>query len=208
MTEAEGIECSDPERMLRLLRGKASDRKLRAFACGCCRLLWWDRLHDPRSRAAVEAGERYSDGLISLEQLGSERGPSERAVKRSGHGARWRAARAAASLVLPFAWLAAEQSVGVASGKQLRTQTVLLRDIFGNPFRPASPAASWLRWNDGAVRKLAMSIYDKRAFADLPVLADALEDAGCADAAILAHCRQPGQHVRGCWVIDLLLGKA
>jgi hypothetical protein len=66
----------------------------------------------------------------------------------------------------------------------------------------------WLRWNDGTVVKLAQSIYDERRFTDLPILADALEDAGCADADILAHCRGPGPHVRGCWVVDLLLGKS
>ena len=62
-------------------------------------------------------------------------------------------------------------------------------------------------WNDGTVRKLAQAIYDDRRFADLPILADALEEAGCADAAILAHCRGGGEYVRGCWVVDLLLGK-
>ena len=67
---------------------------------------------------------------------------------------------------------------------------------------------SWLAWNDGAIRKMAQAIYDARAFDRLPLLADALEDAGCTDAAILSHCREPGEHVRGCWVVDLLLGKS
>jgi hypothetical protein len=62
-------------------------------------------------------------------------------------------------------------------------------------------------WNDGAVVKLAESIYTERAFDRLPILADALEDAGCTDAAVLDHCRGPGPHVRGCWVVDLVLGK-
>jgi hypothetical protein len=83
----------------------------------------------------------------------------------------------------------------------------LLRDIFGNPFRPATLDPAWLRWNDDAIPKLAQAIYDERSFDRLPVLADALEDAGCTDAEILKHCRQPGPHVRGCWVVDLLLGK-
>ena len=69
------------------------------------------------------------------------------------------------------------------------------------------PDPSWLAWNDGAIRKIAQTIYDARAFDRLPLLADALEDAGCTDAAILSHCREPGEHVRGCWVVDLLLGK-
>jgi hypothetical protein len=83
----------------------------------------------------------------------------------------------------------------------------VIRDILGNPFRPVSLNGSWLIWNDGSVPKMAQAIYDHRRFADLPILADALEDAGCADADILTHCRSGGEHVRGCWVVDLLLGK-
>src|SRR5581483_3643837 len=66
----------------------------------------------------------------------------------------------------------------------------------------------WLTWNDSLVRRLAQAIYDERAFDRLPILADALEEAGCTNADILNHCRQPGEHVRGCWVVDLLLGKS
>jgi hypothetical protein len=66
----------------------------------------------------------------------------------------------------------------------------------------------WLSWNDGIVPKLAQAIYDDRVFDRLPILADALEEAGCTNADILNHCRQPGEHVRGCWVVDLLLGKS
>lgn len=88
------------------------------------------------------------------------------------------------------------------------SHSALLRDIMGNPFNPIARERSWLTWNDGAIRKMARSIYDDRAFDRLPLLADALEDAGCTDPAILTHCRQPGEHVRGCWVVDLLLGKA
>jgi hypothetical protein len=83
----------------------------------------------------------------------------------------------------------------------------LLRDLFGNPFRPLSCQPDWLRWHEGLVAELADAIYAERAFDRLPIVADALEDAGCTDAAILDHCRAPGPHVRGCWVVDLLLGK-
>jgi hypothetical protein len=83
----------------------------------------------------------------------------------------------------------------------------LLRDIFGNPFRTVTLDPAWLAWNGGTVRKLAQAVYDDRAFDRLPILADALEDAGCTDGEILAHCRSGGEHVRGCWVVDLLLGK-
>ena len=66
---------------------------------------------------------------------------------------------------------------------------------------------SWLAWNNGIVVKMAQAVYEERAFDRLPVLADALEEAGCADADLLSHLRGPGPHVRGCWAVDLLLGK-
>ncbi|HTU92960.1 MAG TPA: hypothetical protein VMF69_22960 [Gemmataceae bacterium] len=83
----------------------------------------------------------------------------------------------------------------------------ILRDIMGNPFRPASLASSWLTWHSGLIVSMARQIYELRIFDDMLILADALEEAGCTNADILNHCRQPGEHVRGCWVIDLLLGK-
>src|SRR5262249_41152819 len=87
-------------------------------------------------------------------------------------------------------------------------QSCLLRDIFGpRPFRPVAVDPGWLSWNAATTRGLAGAIYEERAFDRLPILADALEEAGCADADLLSHCRQPGEHVRGCWVVDLLLGK-
>jgi hypothetical protein len=79
--------------------------------------------------------------------------------------------------------------------------------VFGNPFRPVALDAAWLAWNAGTVQKMAQAIYDDRAFDQLPILADALEEAGCTVRDILDHCRSGGDHVRGCWVIDLLLGK-
>jgi hypothetical protein len=83
-----------------------------------------------------------------------------------------------------------------------------IRDIFGPlPFRPVALAPAWLAWNGGTVVKLAEAIYEDRAFDRLPILADALLDAGCEDADLLGHLRGPGPHVRGCWAVDLLLGK-
>jgi len=84
-------------------------------------------------------------------------------------------------------------------------QASLLRDVFGNPFRPAVVDPAWLAWNDGTVVKMARVIYDEKQFDDVPLLADALEEAGCADDEILSHCHGP--HVRGCWVVDAILGK-
>jgi hypothetical protein len=88
------------------------------------------------------------------------------------------------------------------------TQASLLRCVFGNPFRPHAAVDPAVRaWQGGTVARLAQAIYDDRAFDRMPELADALEEAGCDDADILDHCRQPGEHVRGCWVLDLILGK-
>jgi hypothetical protein len=84
-------------------------------------------------------------------------------------------------------------------------QCAILRDIFGNPFRPV---AFDPRWRTSDVLGLARAIYEDRAFDRMPVLADALMDAGCADEQVLGHCRSDGPHVRGCWVVDLVLGKA
>jgi hypothetical protein len=98
-------------------------------------------------------------------------------------------------------WLAAAAAEAAA-------QAASVRDLFGNPFRPAPVIdPGWLAWNDDTVAKLARANYKCRRFADLPILADALEEAGCADAAILAHCRSGSEHVRGCWVVDLLTGR-
>ena len=81
--------------------------------------------------------------------------------------------------------------------------TPLVRDIFANPFRPVSADPAWLT---STVVQLAAGIYTDRAFDRLPILADALQDAGCDNADLLDHCRGPGPHARGCWVVDLILG--
>jgi hypothetical protein len=90
-----------------------------------------------------------------------------------------------------------------------RNQCSSIREIIGPlPFHPITIAPAWLAWNAGTLGRLAQGIYDERAFDRLPVLADALEDAGCTNADILDHCRQPRLHVRGCWVVDLLTGRS
>jgi hypothetical protein len=86
-------------------------------------------------------------------------------------------------------------------------QAVLLREIVGNPFRPSAVDPSWLAWNDRCVEHVARGIYEAWAFDHLPILHDALLDAGCDNEDILAHCCGAGPHVRGCWVIDLVLNK-
>ena len=106
----------------------------------------------------------------------------------------------------PSAQLAA---AALAEGAALRVPErdlvcAVLRDIFGNPFRPVAFDPAWRTEHTAGI---ASKMYEERDFAGMPILADALEEAGCDNADILAHCRQPGPHVRGCWVVDLLLGK-
>ena len=85
----------------------------------------------------------------------------------------------------------------------------LIRCVTANPFRTAPAVDSaWFTWNGGTMQRLAQGIYDLRVFDRLPLLADALEDAGCTDADLLGHLRGPGPHVRGCWALDLILAKS
>jgi hypothetical protein len=86
-----------------------------------------------------------------------------------------------------------------------RNQCAVLRDLVGNPFHQVQVDPSWIHPNDSAVKKIARAIYQERQFNDMPILADALEEAGCDNEDILSHCRSEGLHVRGCWVVDLLL---
>jgi hypothetical protein len=92
----------------------------------------------------------------------------------------------------------------VARQREETHQALLLRDIFGNPFRPVTLSPNWLT---SRVASIVQAIYDERVFDRLPGLVDALEEARCTDADLVAHCRSPGPHVRGCWVVDMLLGK-
>jgi len=224
MTESEWLECADPKPMLKFLRGKVSDRKLRLFACACCRRIW-PLLSDERSRRAVEVGERFADSLASNMELDVARIESTAAIPRrhpskgvAVGGKEWReakvrirATRAAWNAVLiPVgefyariltAWVAQERGLAW-TGEYWQCR--LLRDLFGNPFRTITFDPSWL---SPTVKTLVQRIYDDRTFKDLPILAMALEIAGCAVPEILAHLRGPGPHVRGCWVVDLVLGK-
>jgi hypothetical protein len=101
----------------------------------------------------------------------------------------------------------ADQACRDVNQRERHVQADLVREIFGNPFRPAAIDPGWLRWNDGTVPRLARVIYEERDFETLPVLADALEDAGCTEVALLQHCRSGAAHVRGCWAVDAILGK-
>jgi hypothetical protein len=227
VTEAEWLACADPTLMLEWLARRPSYRKLRLFVCACCRRLW-HLLNDDRSRRAIEVSERYADGLASQLELEAARAEALETVHerpaprgRMTVGTRvWRDAKVAHAVASAawctvssphdYAHYAAQKSAWVAEIRGIvwagePWQCNLLRDILGNPFQPVTILPSWLTT---FVTSLAQTIYDERRFQDLPILADALEEAGCTNPDILTHCRQPGEHVRGCWAIDLMLGKS
>jgi hypothetical protein len=100
------------------------------------------------------------------------------------------------------------KALWTARGAESQEQCRLARDIFGNPYRPGAPLdRAILTWNGGVIPKMAQCLYEERTFDQLNVLADALEEATCRDNAILEHCRSAGPHARGCWAVDLVLGK-
>jgi hypothetical protein len=206
VTEAQWLACTDPMPMLEFLCGKASDRKLRLFACAVARELW-DKLDNAESRRAIEAAEKFADGLVTANELKSAWNAaclvfsSVSGMEAAGAAANCayiKAAEAATSTLKHAASWAGVRGTGVI---------VAIRDIIGNPFRPSSINAAWLAVNDAAVVMIAQAVYVELALDRMGILADALEDAGCTDPAILTHLRSPGPHVRGCWVLDLLTGR-
>lgn len=203
MTEAEWL-AGRVLKMLRYARSKATMRQRRLWACGFCRINW-SQLPDDRLKKLIELIEQYADGRSGGSNLVRAYGlfgvVKERAVANALHPDIVKALRAAQA--------SNEDPPGIAFPQlqDSNLQVAVLQDIFGNPFRPVAIGPSWLAWNDGTIPKLAQAIYEERAFDRLPILADALEEAGCDNADILAHCRQPGPHVRGCWALDLILGK-
>jgi hypothetical protein len=200
-TQEDWLACTDLTPMLEFLRGKASDRKLRLFACACCRRIW-HLLTDRRTRRAVEIAEQYADGRASMDDLKAACDDAWAFVDW-GSGSLTPADTAAACTAEPMSGAIAARDI-LTCGTVLVGACDLLCDIFGNPFRPVTVDAAWLM---PGVVELARTIYEGRNFDRMPELADALEEAGCHDPDILAHCREPGQHVRGCWVVDLILGK-
>jgi hypothetical protein len=205
-------------------RTKAGKRKLRLFACGCCRLIW-GHLRDPRLRAAVEVAERFAEGQATKQELeevrGSIRGLDSYDGAPGAAALEWTAIAMALDTTAPCALEAAfcmtahthplaGHRWGEEEGEAILCD--LVREVFGNPFRPVLPTHGW---RTRTVVQLAQAAYDHRALPNghldagrLAVLADALEEAGCGDADLLWHLRGPGPHVRACWAVDLVLGKS
>lgn len=209
MTEAEWQSCTDPTVMLECLRSKVTDRKLRLFAVGCCRRIW-PLLTNEQSRMAVDVGERFADSLVTDRELNRAYQDAQTASPRFPETywteephVEWAAVEAACPPPLDVD-TASNCTFDASTGSDGEAIASLLRCIIGNPFCPVRFDPAWL---SATVVAVAQAIYEERRFTDMPILADALEDSGCASMDILSHCRNPGEHVLGCWVVDAILGK-
>jgi hypothetical protein len=202
--------------MLEFLRGKVSDRKLRLLGCAYCRGLW-RQLKREASRQAVVVAELFADGEATDEQrieAFKEAGYATEATRSRGERA-YSIAVAAEEVVEDETCDGYCGWYGLKSFLPKKKQKNTLTCIFGNPFRPSPPVPiSVLAWSDRTIPRLAQGIYEERRMPErtldnsrLAILADALLDAGCDDEALVQHCREPGPHVRGCWAVDLILGK-
>ena len=168
-----------------------------------------------QSRESVDISEKFADGHATIEELNNV--PAQPRVYSVSVSNYYNDIETAYDNVNDIARYCAmdvglsqdsADAARLARDNERITQSKLLRDIFGPFAEKPIIEPSWLSWGDGAVKKIAQKIYDDRTFNDeMPILADALEDAGCANKEILGHCRGPGPHVRGCWVLDLLLQK-
>ncbi len=219
MTEIEWMTSHDPWTMLHFVqRSKPSERKVRLFNAAICRRFW--SYLPEASKAILLRSELLADGLMQptsdepdLCGLANaaiapfdRRYPTKQFPSREIRIQRDAAAAVCYAVIPNELWGAAGYFWEIDPAEK-GTHSIIIRDVFGNFFRPVALDASWLGWNGGTVLKLAEAIYDDRAFDLLPVLADALEEAGCHDADLLGHCRRPGEHVRGCWAVDLILCK-
>jgi hypothetical protein len=236
MTEEEWLARAHAVRMVEFLESTASDRKLRLLACASVRL-FWEHLKDPTARTLVEVFETYADGqatsidvltewrkVFDIAQSLQEYGPHRTALEvcldltrvtvAVTDSTAYRGCRSVVSDVGRIE-IYALGAAGIKPGSAAYTTAIrrkvirgaaLVREIFGNPFRPVSFSPEW---RTDTAMSLARLMYDSREFGAMPILADALQDAGCDSDDILSHCRDASAtHVRGCWVVDLVLNKS
>jgi hypothetical protein len=209
--------------MLVYLGARASDRKLRLFACACCRRMW-HLAKVPDLKRALELLEAFIEGAARdtdrgrAHKLGGQVLQSRTSDGQECLGAEvWKAAKKTfkrdnedifydfgESAAAARGYEAGEPYTAFFAAKEAerKEQARLVREMFGNPFRSVAFSPDWR--TDTALT-LARQMYESRDFSAMPILADALQDAGCDSDDILRHCRGPGPHVRGCWVVDLVL---
>lgn len=220
MTEQDWLRSGDATAMVEFLRSRpVGPCKFWRFGLACsARVPEWDTRGEERRREQIE------QRLERLEPLPSDApiDPADRdflanggvfawhctrdLLQRAYHVAIARRTRAEPNTVQNSAFW---QSVWEDTSRvEKAAHCRLLRCVFGPlPFRDPPRNPAWLEWNDAAVLRLARTIHADQLFDQLPVLADALEDAGCDDSELLGHCREETLHARGCWVLALLLGR-
>jgi hypothetical protein len=215
MTAQEWESSTDFRAMIRTLADVRSTRKWHCFSIACVHLIW-DHVPD-NLREVIDITERYIQRKASNKERSEAR--SRRPPAPVPDEVEWAVYWAAAaptdinSSARGSVPNSVRQILRVPPGGQPGHANPdlllcdLLREIFPNPERTPRIEPAWLRWSDGAARRVAEMIDDEGDYARLPVLADALEEAGCADELLLAHLRGPGPHVRGCFAVDLVLGR-
>jgi hypothetical protein len=228
MTEAEWLKCDDLELLLNNGPRNLTDRTLRhLMVAPVVDIL--RHCEDKNWRDAIRCLDQFAAGIITRKEFDSQlmRGRKVCATFTIV-GFPWGSEQSATTLhqeiksaaiwylrffLPPDSIVYGEEAIWEATrtrsfGSPTRLAAghlaFTLHDIFGNPFRPVTfdPA-----WRTATAIGVAQTMYDTRDFGAMPILADALEDAGCEQAEILSHCRGDGPHVRGCWVVDLVLGK-
>ena len=226
MTEADWLAAEFFPPMLDHIRDSISTRKSLLFGIALCRRIW-DRLPFDDCRLLIEAVERLADhpqvneeeysvaaevdtlftklqeGYLRVHEADEHTRGSYLAALSCG-GIWFDATSSVQSVAECVAIAVAGDNEGLAWEAERQAQARLLKELFGNPFRPVAFGPAW---RSETVSALAAGIYADRAFDRMPILADALEEAGCDHPDVLAHCRGPGPHARGCWVVDLVLGK-
>jgi hypothetical protein len=207
----------------RYFHGEPSTRKQRLLACASCRLVW-HLFTDSGLREAIESAESFADGGVAecelrrlheqAHALGLARGEPLSTMSSDVPGRQtvvdsWRVAHAAAecaqtdNLLFGNAMHYVAEDGGRGRDTEDARQAALVREILGDSTRPIEFDPRWLT---STVIDLARTIYVDRAFERLPILADALMDAGCDSDEIINHCRSEGPHVLGCWLVDMILG--
>lgn len=226
-TEKDWCVGSDSISMAAFVQARVSDRKLRLIAAASCRILLKVAAF-PWVESALRAAEQYADGLICDEDLAEAR---QRVCEATFWAGEWadetseeNAARAIRALLLPKAGEALREVLDALerhahlagtddddrlarSRKEMRRQAQILRELVGNPFRPVTVPWEWREWHGFCLVRLAREIYESRAYHDIPILGDMLQDAGCTEEALLEHCKSGCMHEHGCWMLDAILGR-
>ena len=218
MTEEEWLADTGLEKKVQHVSKQKHTRKLRLFSCGCCRQLapW---IKNDRLFQAIERAEKFADGELSESTLYKwylEVIRLQRAVARPSYTAEIAVYYPISSVCMipkyygyTSVWRTLLHNNAIFGPEFSSTATALayalFRDVFGNPFQPVVLEEVW---QTSTAVALAKQMYESRDFSAMPILADAIQDAGYENDVVLNHCRDEKQvHVRGCWVVDLVLGK-